>query len=181
MTTVVAQDTLIRIPVLETERLVLRAPHPSDFPAYLAFLTSERTAGIGGPRSRDRAFQEFCALTGHWHIRGYGRWVVSERVTGDPLGVVGLMCPESWPEPEIAWSLFAHAEGRGIAFEAACAARSYAYDRLGWTRVISCCKVDNPRSTALAQRMGAVHEYDHTHAQLGLLHVYRHLGPEELA
>ena len=37
--------------------------------------------------------------------------------TDAPLGVVGLMFPEGWPEPEIAWSLFDAAEGRGIALD----------------------------------------------------------------
>jgi ribosomal-protein-alanine N-acetyltransferase len=65
------------------------------------------------------------------------------------------MCPESWPEPEIAWSVFAHAEGRGIAYEAAIRSRRFANESLGWKRIISCTEQDNERSIALAKPMGA--------------------------
>ncbi|MBI1416019.1 MAG: GNAT family N-acetyltransferase [Limimaricola sp.] len=170
----------ISLPTLETERLVLRPPALRDFEAYAAFLASDRAAGIGGPRPRDMAFGDFCALIGHWHLRGYGRWVVADRHTDAALGVVGLMLPEGWPEPEIAWSVFAGAEGRGIAREAAIRARRYAYETLGWTRVVSCTKADNLRSIALARRLGAVHEYDHDHPRHGRLLVWRHLSPAEL-
>ncbi len=106
--------------------------------------------------------------------------MVADRDTDEPLGVVGIMYPESWPEPEIAWSVFETAEGRGIAFEAATRSRRYAYETLGWTRIVSCIKIDNPRSMALAQRMGAVHEYDYEHPKHGPLFVWRHLSPAEL-
>ena len=43
----------------------------------------------------------------------------ADRNDGAALGVVGLFYPEGWPEPELAWSLFANAEGRGVAREAA--------------------------------------------------------------
>ena len=171
-------ETRLTIPVLETERLTLRAPEARDFEAYCDFMTSERTVGVGGPRTRDRAFQEFCALIGHWHIRGYGRWLVADKETDEPLGVVGLMYPESWPEPEIAWSVFENAEGKGIAFEAAMRTREFAQQTLGWPRVISCTMKDNQRSISLAERMGAIHEYDYEHPVLGKLLVWRHFNPD---
>ena len=171
--------TNLHIPTIETERLILRAPEGRDFDAYCKFLASARTAGIGGPRTRDQAFQEFCGLVGHWHMRGYGRWMVAAKDTDEPLGVVGIMFPESWPEPEIAWSVFENAEGRGVAFEAATRARQYAYQSLGWSRIISCTKTDNVRSMALARRMGAIHEYDYDHPTLGPLFVWRHAPSSE--
>jgi len=170
--------TTIHIPTLTTERLVLRAPQSSDYEAYLAFRASKRTRMIGGPFSRSEAFSQFCALTGHWHVRGYGRWIVADKETEAALGIVGLFYPEDWPEPEIAWSLFDHAEGRGIAFEAAVATRGYAFDVLGWQRVISCISPDNTRSVALARKMGAVEEGVFQHPQLGPLHLWRHKRPQ---
>jgi len=61
------------------------------------------------------------------------------------LGVVGLMYPEDWPEPEIAWTVFDSGEGRGIAYEAALASRSYGYDTLGLSTLVSLIKSDNVR------------------------------------
>ena len=102
------------IPTLQTERLILRAPRDNDFEAYADFRTSERARTVGGPYSRAQAFEQLCAIIGHWSLRGYGRWMVADRDTDAPLGIVGLYYPEDWPEPEIAWSVFADAEGRGI-------------------------------------------------------------------
>ncbi len=170
--------TDIHIPTLETERLILRAPRASDLPDYTEFCASPRSAHVGGPYSEDQAFDRLCAIIGHWQLQGFGRWMVADKSTDAPLGIVGLMNPPDWPEPEIAWTLFAAAEGRGIAYEAALRTRSYAYDTLGWTRVISCTAPDNPRSINVAKRMGAVHESDFQHPHIGPLHVWRHVAPE---
>lgn len=166
--------TTLHIPTIETERLRLRAPQPADFEAYAAFRASERTRILGGPNDRAEAFHMFCGLVGHWHIRGYGRWIVADRATDAALGVIGLYFPADWPEPEIGWSLFDHAEGRGIAQEAAIASRSYAYDVLGWTRVVSLIVPHNTRSAALARRMACTHDGQFAHPDYGRMDVWRH-------
>lgn len=169
------------IPTIQTERLTLRAPRLDDFETYAAFGTTERTAGIGGPFDRSAAFNKLCAIAGHWILRGFGRWLVADRETDEALGIVGLFHPDDWPEPEIAWTVFAAAEGRGIAHEAACASRAYAYETLGWSRLVSLTLPDNSRSIALAKRMGASYEGDFVHPEFGPLNVWRHLPPEECA
>ena len=170
----------ITIPTLQTERFTLRAPRRSDMEAYTAFRTSERARGVGGPYPAHETHDKLYAIVGHWLIEGFGRWVVADP-KDNPLGIVGLMYPDSWPEPEIAWSVFADAEGKGVAFEAAQAARSYAYNILGWTTAVSCVMPDNTRSRALAQRLGARREADFDHPEYGILQVWRHPGPEALS
>ena len=172
-------DTIIRIPTLETPRLILRAPRAEDFESYAAFRASERAAHIGGPSTRAQAFMQMSALIGHWQLRGYGRWIVADKTSDEAFGVVGLFYPEDWPEPEIAWSLFAPAEGRGIAFEAAAAAREFAYRTLGWQTVVSLIAPGNARSIALARRLGAVLDGVHEHEEHGSLGIYRHPRPEQ--
>jgi ribosomal-protein-alanine N-acetyltransferase len=166
--------TDIHIPTLETGRLRLRAPKASDLDAYAAFRASERARVLGGPYTRAQAFEQLGELIGHWHLRGFGRWMVADLASDAPLGVVGLFFPEDWPEPEIAWSLFEAAEGRGIAQEAAMAARDYAYSTLGWTTVVSLVAPDNVRSVALARRLGAQIEGRHPHPRFGALDIWRH-------
>jgi ribosomal-protein-alanine N-acetyltransferase len=171
-------ETLIRIPTLSTERLVLRAPLPSDFDAYADFRASERARMLGGPFTRIQSFDQLAGIIGHWQLRGFGRWIVADGSTDAPLGIVGLFYPEGWPEPEIAWSVFGTSEGRGIAFEAATAARDYAYRVLGWSTVISLINPGNHRSIALARRLGAAPEGVYAHAVHGDLDIYRHPAPE---
>ncbi len=173
-------QTVIRIPTLQTERLRLRAPRAEDYEAYAAFRASPRAATVGGPNTRDQAFQQFCALIGHWQVRGWGRWVIADRATDLALGTTGLYDPDGWPEPELAWSLFEHAEGKGIAFEAARAARRHAYEALGFATLISCVTPQNTRSAALARRMGCTFEGTVPHETLGAVHVWRHPAPDAL-
>jgi ribosomal-protein-alanine N-acetyltransferase len=106
--------------------------------------------------------------------------MIADRETDAPLGVVGPYFPEGWPEPEIAWTVFEQAEGRGIAFEAAQEARRFAYETLGWTTAISCTMPENTRSQALAQRMGCVRDGTYGHPEGYTLHIWRHPAPEAL-
>ena len=172
--------TTISIPTLETERLILRAPRMDDFEAYAEFNASDRSKGVGGPYNRAKAWSRQCALIGQWQMRGYGRWMLEEKTTGKPMGVVGIYHPDDWPEAEIGWSLFADAEGKGYAFEAALASRSYAYDVLGWSTIISLTMDGNDRSEALARRMGATNEGIFQHPELGPLTVWRHLSADQV-
>lgn len=166
------------IPVLTTPRLTLRAPRLGDFDAYAAFRASDRAAFVGGPDPRARAWSQFAAIAGQWALRGYGRWLVADRATDAPLGVVGLHHPDDWPEPELAWSLFAAGEGRGLAGEAATAARDHAYRVLGWTTIVSFVDPANRRSARLAERLGCRSDGVFRHDTLGEMAIQRHPGPE---
>ena len=170
----------ITIPELETERLILRGPKPSDWDADADFRTSERAQYVGGPYSRMTAWRGFAARWGHWAIRGYGMFTVTARGSDEALGVVGPLFPDSWHEPELGWVLYKAAEGKGIAFEAAQAVRHYAYGTLGWRTAISYVDAANMRSRALAERLGCTIDADATHPFDGSdVVVYRHPAPED--
>lgn len=169
------------IPTLETERFCLRAPEWRDFDDYAAFRASDRVKITGGPFTREQAFGQLCAILGHWDLRGYGRWMVADKKTDTPLGIVGLFYPIGWPAPELAWSVFDAAEGRSVAYEAALASRAYAYDTLGWTSLISMVSEDNVRSTKLAERLGCTSGDMLNDTEFGNLRYWHHPAPEALA
>ena len=166
------------IPILETERLRLRAPSEADVDVEAAFYQTERAKFVGGPMRRDEVWRSIASIIGHWVIRGYGMWAVEEKATGLYCGHVGLWFPDAWPEPEIGWTLMERAEGRGIAHEAARAARTHAYEMLGWTTMISAIDPANTRSAALAAKLGAAYEYDYEHPGYGTMQIWCHPGPE---
>ncbi|MGY6695307.1 MAG: GNAT family N-acetyltransferase [Roseinatronobacter sp.] len=145
----------LSIPVIETERLILRAPREADFEAFAEFGASDRARFVGGPYPRFRSWSGFLGTFGHWVLRGFGMWMVEHRATGKTAGRVGMICHDSWPEPELGWHIYQGFEGQGLAHEAACAARAYAAKHQGLDRVISCIAPDNHRSQALARRLGA--------------------------
>lgn len=166
-------------PTLRTERLVLRQPAPRDCDAVCAFLTSERSATLGGPNDAGRAWRIFAQEIGHWAIRGYGMWAVTTPDDDTAIGMIGPWCPDDWPETEIGWMMFGNAEGKGLAFEAARAAIDDAYSRLGWRTAVSYIAPENARSIALAERLGAVLDPDAPQPKPDQpCLVYRHPVPE---
>lgn len=173
---------LTGVPVLETARLILRAPAPADFDPFAAYCASDRARFTGGPLERNLAWRAFCSITGNWVQRGYAFFVIEERARGRALGMAGPWFPEGWPEPEIGWQIWAaEDEGKGYAREAAEAARGFAYDALGWPTAISLIMAGNTRSQTLARRLGCVEDGIFTHAQLGSCAIWRHPAPGALA
>ena len=165
-------------PVLHTARLTLGPLGALHVAPFAAFYASDRSHHVGGPKSAEDAWRQLACEIGHWTLRGYGPFAITETATGRALGIVGPWFPEGWPEPELMWSLFAGAEGQGFATEAALAARDWAYATLGWTTAISLVAADNPGSAAVARRLGCVPDGDFTHARFGTVGVWRHPAPQ---
>lgn len=166
----------VTIPVLTTDRLILRAPSNDDVEHIIAFYADPvRSEGFGGILPRDQAWRWFASVLGHWHLRGYGFWTVT--LNGTPAGFVGLWNPEGWPEPELGWMMFDGFEGQGIAYEAALAIRDHAYTHMGFTTLISNINPGNDRSVALATRLGAVHEKTYDNINMGEEMLFRHPSP----
>ncbi len=166
--------------VLETERLIMRRPAPRDFAQFEAFLMSERSRGVGGPRTKAQAWRVMCAELGHWTMLGFGMWAVTRKSDDTALGLVGPWTPADWPETEIGWMIWnAKDEGTGIAAEAARAAIDHAWRVLAWDTIVSYVSFDNPRSAALARKLGAVLDPDapQPHPETPC-HVFRHPRPE---
>lgn len=167
------------IPMLETERLTLREPRESDFPAMLAFNESPRAAYVGGKAPRQQVWRGLLANIGHWALRGYGFYSVDTKA-GDFAGRVGVIYHDGWSEPELAWHLFDGFEGQGYAQEAALAARSDYHVRITPRPPISYVDVSNHRSAALAERLGATVEHM-LNDDKGHHYVYRHPIPMRAA
>ncbi|AGT08149.1 GNAT family N-acetyltransferase [Paracoccus aminophilus] len=148
----------VHVPVIETERLILREPRLSDLDAVIAFGTSDRARFVGGPMEPWQAWNSLMTGIGHWVVRGFGWWMVEDKASGKVAGRVGIGHHLDWPEPELGWHLYDGFEGRGLAYEAASAARNHAYSVMGFGPLISLIDHDNHRSASLARRLGAVPE-----------------------
>ena len=146
---------------IETERLILRPIDAArDFDAWARCMAdSETMRFIGGEAlSRALAWRNMAAVIGHWQIRGYGFFSVERKDTGDWIGRVGPWNPEGWPEPEVGWTISREHWGQGFASEAARASVDFAYQTLGWSRIIHVILEGNHRSAAVAERVGSSFE-----------------------
>ena len=101
------------IPIIETERLRLRAHRPADLADCAAMWGDARvTRHIGGkPFAIDEVWAKILRYAGHWSLLGYGYWVIEDRASGGFLGEAGLadfkrcIGPGFDGAPEIGWVL----------------------------------------------------------------------------
>lgn len=167
-------------PMIETERLRLRPYRIEDFEPVAALMGSDWSAPMGGPFSREMAWFYFASECGSWALCGHGGWSV-ELKEGDSAGQVTVNRFGHWPEVELGWTVWPEHEGKGIALEAARAARDWAFGSGGLQTLVSYISPGNARSLALARRLGALE--DHTAAlpegeTAADTVVYRHPKPE---
>lgn len=169
---------LAHTPVLDTARLILRAPQAGDLAAFVAYATSARTAFVGGPKAPAQAVEKFAGMIGQWVLRGFGRFVLVDRASGAAIGHAGPLQMEAQVAPELTWSLWrADAEGRGLAFEAARAVSDWVFGPLGVQFATTVIHRDNLRSHRIATGIGGTPRPD-LPGHLGADFVTYHFGPE---
>lgn len=167
------------IPVLETRRLVLRGPQPQDYPDFKATFSSYRSRFMGGPLNAYEAWMLYAAEIGHWEIRGFGMWMIHDKVTNETCGMAGGWQPAKWPEREIAWIIWPDKAGQGYALEATHAVRGFYYTKCGWEGAVSYIDPKNLDSIRLAERLGAKKDPEAPSID-GSDAVYRHPAPAAL-
>ncbi|MCY1128048.1 GNAT family N-acetyltransferase [Frigidibacter sp. RF13] len=151
-------------PVLWTERLCLRVPADGDVVPSARFWASERSHMMGGPWTYEKTRDGFVDILDQWNRHGFSLFTVTLRDTGEPIGGIGPYLPETHPEPELGWSLWsAEHEGKGLALEAALAARDWFFATSGHTTAVSYTDPANTRSHRLCERMGATVDPDAPH------------------
>jgi RimJ/RimL family protein N-acetyltransferase len=146
---------------IETERLLLRPLAAADA-AALAPINADpevmRYIGYGAPRTLEQT-EALCAkVAAHWDEHGWGAFALSERATGDLVGLGVLatpaFLPEILPAVEVGWRVARDRWGRGYAPEAARAVIGFAFGDLGLDRVVSCIHTENAASVRVAEKLG---------------------------
>jgi RimJ/RimL family protein N-acetyltransferase len=145
------------IPTLTTERLVLRPLEERDAEVFCGLLQDPevvRFIGDGTIPSREDCWRAVAAWLGHWVLRGYGPWAVTDRESGAFMGRVGIHFPYGWPQPELAYTLGKPFWGRGYATEACRAALDWAFTERDFPELVSLIYPENARSIRVATKLG---------------------------
>ena len=150
------------IPVLETERLLLRANHAGDLPAFLAMWQQPEFYRFlsGQPLAEEEVWTKLLRHLGQWPMFGYGYWGVEEKASGQLVGAVGYadwqrhIEPSLKGFPEAGWVFAPHVHGRGYGIEAMQAAVAWADAHIAQKRSVCIIEPANVASLALAAKLG---------------------------
>lgn len=133
---------------------MLRSHVIDDFDHYATLFASERATHMGILKRR-HAWYSFTSDVAQWSLLGHGAWAIQDRETDSFLGQVAILKPDHFPELELGWFLLDDAEGKGLALEAATAAKNFAFSTLNVSSLVSYIAKENSRSIHLAKRLGA--------------------------
>jgi RimJ/RimL family protein N-acetyltransferase len=150
------------VPVLETERLRLRAHALADFENSAAMWADERvTRFIGGkPSPREDSWRRFLSFPGHWALLGFGYWLIEEKASGAYVGDGGFgnfkrdLTPYAFEAPEQGWALDPAMHGKGYATEAASAMLRWAEQHFGRSDFVCMISPENTPSLRVAEKLG---------------------------
>src|SRR6516164_9806811 len=141
-----------RIPVLETERLVLRAPRLEDAKAVVALASdrrvAENTARIPHPYRMSDALEWITSVTAE-----EGKQTFLITLAGMPIGACGIDLRDG-PTPELGYWVGAPYWGQGFATEAARAVIDHAFADLGHDALQAGARVSNPASRRVLEKCG---------------------------
>lgn len=160
----------IAVPVIATDRLLLREWRPADREPFAAMNADPRVAEFL-PGTLDRAASDSLVerIEARWASDGFGLWAVERVDDGALLGFTGLAVPlfeaHFTPAVEVGWRFAPFAWGHGYATEAARAALRFGFDDLALAEIVSFTVPANLRSRAVMERIGMAHDpaddFDH--------------------
>lgn len=143
--------------VLETERLFLNTWESCDWTAFRPIATDTDVMRYitGGEPWSDELIQSFVdRQVNLFAQRGFCRWKLIEKSSGELIGFCGAGFWRDAVEPEIGWWLARRCWGRGLATEAARAALRDAFERVRLDHIISIAAVENSASTRIMRKLG---------------------------
>lgn len=149
------------VPVLETERLILRAHRLEDFEDFAAMWGDPNvTRFIGGkPSTREESWARLLRYRGHWAMLGNGFWAIEERASGRFAGECGFAdfrreISPPLDAPEQGWVLAPWAHGKGYASEAVQAGIGWAETHFQRRDFVCIIAPDNAASMRVAEKAG---------------------------
>ena len=152
----------MNIPVIETERLILRAHRLEDFDALAAMWGDPIVARfIGGkPSTREESWARLLRYAGHWPLMGFGYWAVEVKGGARFTGDVGFanwqrdITPSLDAMPEGGWVFTTDSHGHGFATEAVQAATQWIDQTLDQATTVCIVGEENAASIRVAEKNG---------------------------
>lgn len=151
------------VPVLETDRLRLRAHRLDDYPAFAAMWADPVVHRhlSAKPSTPEESWLRLVRYPGMWCFLGYGFWAVEEKASGRCIGDIGYAdfkrgIPVLEGSPEMGWVFASEAHGKGYASEALAAALVWGQAHFGEHRSACIISPENTASIRVATKAGFV-------------------------
>ncbi|SFI69128.1 Protein N-acetyltransferase, RimJ/RimL family [Phyllobacterium sp. CL33Tsu] len=147
------------VPILETDRIILRAHRSEDFDAVHAMWQHPAIYEqiTGKPSTREQSWARLLRYGGLWNMIGFGFWAMEHKASGEFIGEMGYadfrreITPGFGDAPEMGWVLAPNAHGKGYASEAL--SRVVAWGDTFFKQERAVCII-SPKNTA-SQRLAA--------------------------
>lgn len=149
-------------PVLQTERLTLRAHRAEDFgDAFAMWSNPEVVRHISGtPSTQTQTWMRILSYAGHWALLGFGYWAIIESETGRFVGEAGFadfrrdIVPSMKGVPELGYILDPRAHRKGYATEAVRAVLAWGDEHFSDPRTVAMIAPENAASIRVAEKCG---------------------------
>jgi len=146
--------------ICQTSRLLVREFTMDDLEPLTAMHLDPEVCRFIGLRTPEQTRSGLIEWITAYRSRGFAKWAVVSRETGQLIGRCGVT-PEEYEEisePELGWT-FARAHwGLGYATEAAAAVMNHWFEVLKFPRIISLIDPQNVASQRVAERIGMIFE-----------------------
>lgn len=150
------------IPVVETERAILRAHRLDDFEAHAVMFADPGVARfIGGkPFTREEAWSRYLRFAGVWSVLGFGFWAIEDKATHKLIGSAGFhdlkrdIEPSLEGIPEAGWTLTPASQGKGLATEVVRAMHVWGDSFFGGRGTVCIIDPRNAASLRVAEKCG---------------------------
>jgi RimJ/RimL family protein N-acetyltransferase len=150
------------IPVIETERLILRGHRLEDLGGCITMWSDPAvTRFIGGkPSTEQQTWMRMLGYLGHWSLMKFGYWAIEHRQTASFAGELGFadfkrdLAPSMKSAPELGWVLASQFHGQGLATEAVRAAVAWGDTHFASPRTVCMIDPDNLASIRVARKCG---------------------------
>lgn len=143
--------------ILETERLILRKKVVEDAPFFFELNSNYNVVKYTGDDSflnLEEAENIVRYVINQYKENGYGRWLVIEKETNNPIGWCGLKFHTDTKETDIGYRFLESAWGKGYATESAKACIDYGFKVLKLNRIYGQAMKENVNSINVLKKLG---------------------------
>ena len=161
-----------KLPIIETERLILRTYAQEDMETIFQMITDPDVRRFFPDRTHNREdiLASLPARMEFWKQNGFGQFGVFEKESVNLAGYCGLKPLDETDEIEIYYGFFRDAWGKGYATESATAVLRFGFEETPLERIVGCTHTENFASQKVLEKIGLKHKGKAFHYDMDLFY-----------